>query len=95
MATTKSAQYQFRVKEGPCDPHVVLEPAGGEPAAGRPLKDLDLTSFTLRPGISLDEAQQSPASIAKQYGLRNRSMLDRDAHAVGTSRGESVIQRNL
>jgi len=58
MATTKSAHYQFKVKEGSCDPFVVLEPAGREPAAGRPLKDLDFASFTLRPGISLDDAQQ-------------------------------------
>jgi hypothetical protein len=58
MATTKSAQYQFKVKEGPCDPFVLLEPAGRPPAAGWPLKDLDLASFTLRPGISLDEAEQ-------------------------------------
>ena len=58
MATTKSAHYQFKVKEGPCDPFVLLEPAGREPAAARPLKGFDLAFFTLRQGISLDEAQQ-------------------------------------
>ena len=58
MATTKSAQYQFKVKEGPYDCRVALEPAGRESAAERPLKDLDYAFFTLRPGISFGEAQQ-------------------------------------
>jgi hypothetical protein len=58
MATTKSAQYQFKVKEGPGDPFVLLEPADRLPAEERPLKVFDFAFFSLRPGISLEEVQR-------------------------------------
>ena len=58
MATTKSAQYQFKVNEGPCDPFVLLEPADRLPAEERPLKVFDFAFFSLRPGISLEEVQR-------------------------------------
>jgi hypothetical protein len=71
VATTKRAQYQFRVKEGPerllepregvlemfSDMFIVAEPGGREPVSERPLKDPDFLSLDLREGISLDEAQ--------------------------------------
>jgi hypothetical protein len=72
VATTKRAQYVFRVKEGSehmfepreavlemvPDVFIVAEPRGIEPASERPLKGPDFLSFDLREGISLDEAQR-------------------------------------
>ena len=58
MATTKQAVYRFKVKEGLCDPFIVMEPAGREPTSERPLPDLDLAFFILREGISFEEAQR-------------------------------------
>jgi hypothetical protein len=71
VATTKRAQYQFRVKEGPerllepregvlemfSDMFIVAESGGREPVSERPLKDPDFLSFDLREGSTLDEAQ--------------------------------------
>ena len=72
MATTKRAQYRFKVKEGAseareiregvidmiADPFIVAEPCGKEPASDQPMESPDFLSFDLRQGTSLEEAQR-------------------------------------
>jgi hypothetical protein len=55
MATSKHARYRFRVKETAGDPVVAVEPSGTEPESEYPVDSL---WFCLRPGISIEEAQQ-------------------------------------
>jgi hypothetical protein len=72
MATTKRAQFRFKVKEGAtearevregvidmiADPFIVAEPCGKEPASDLPLENPDFLSFDLREGVSLGEAER-------------------------------------
>lgn len=55
MATTKRAQYRYKVKEGISNPFIVAEPHGREPQSEYPLEDL---SFDLHAGITLDDAEK-------------------------------------
>jgi hypothetical protein len=57
MATTKRAQYQFKVKEGE-DPYIVAEPSGREPVSERPFNNSEGLWFQLRQGISYEEAER-------------------------------------
>jgi hypothetical protein len=66
VATTKRAQYRFRVKEGINDPFIGAEPHGREPQSEYPVGNL---SFDLRPGTSLDEAQKI-ADFMNEHLLR-------------------------
>jgi hypothetical protein len=58
MATTKRAQYQFKVKEGIDDPYIVAEHGGREPASELPFNNSEGLWFQLRQGISYEEAER-------------------------------------
>jgi hypothetical protein len=58
MATTKRAQYQFKVKESTDDPYIVAEPNGREPVSERPFNNSEGLWFRLRQGISYEEAER-------------------------------------